>query len=345
MSRLLEKSSGPDSPPGLTISELLDSVQVQLSSLRSFLHDQVLAFEPEIRPLVAYALGHSGKMLRPLLVFSAAWRGRDRPEPSVERVAAVVELVHLATLVHDDILDDADMRRNSETVTAKYGSHAAVLLGDALFAHALKLASDFPTPEVCRVVSEATRQVCTGEIAQTFARRDVDLSTERYFRMVDLKTAELFAASARLGVALRTEDPALVDALSTCARHLGIAYQVFDDVNDLFGREDRSGKTLGTDLASGKFTLPVIYWLESLNAEERRSFSARLIEGGLELAKLRTLLQESGALEKVKLRFREELVSASRSVGDYLGDPGVQRVLYLSGALETLTGQIGLAWQ
>src|SRR3954462_4407478 len=137
-----------------------------LAELDRFLHGQIAAFEPEIRTMADYCIDTSGKRIRPALVFLSGWRGPGEIRADLVQVAAVVELVHLATLVHDDIMDEAALRRARPTASRQYGSAAAVLLGDALFAHALHLASLFPSTEVCRAVSESTRRVCAGEIMQ-----------------------------------------------------------------------------------------------------------------------------------------------------------------------------------
>ncbi|MCC5834979.1 MAG: polyprenyl synthetase family protein [Opitutales bacterium] len=250
-------------------AEILEPVAGHLEQLEDYLQSQIEAFEPEVQPLVEFTLGHSGKKIRPVLVFLSGYLGEEEASPELVRAAAIVELVHLATLVHDDILDEADLRHQVETVTARYGPHSAVLLGDALFAHALKLAADYPTPEVCRAVAESTRQVCSGEICQTFARGDGDLSLPTYLRIIDLKTAELFAVSARLGARLSGGSEDWVAAAETFARKLGVAYQIYDDLADIIGREDKAGKTLGTDLESGKLTLPVLYYLEEFEGAER----------------------------------------------------------------------------
>ncbi len=239
-----------------------------LAELDRFLHGQLGAFEPEIRSMVGYCIDTSGKRIRPALVFLSGWRGPGVVPPDLVRVAAVVELVHLATLVHDDIMDEADLRRSRRTASRQYGPTAAVLLGDALFAHALHLATQFPTNEVCAAVSDSTRRVCAGEIVQTLRRGSTEVTRADYQRIVDLKTAELFRVSCFLGARLGDLEPEYVAAASRFGRHLGIAYQIFDDLVDFFGEERRIGKTLGTDLASGKLTLPLLALLERLPAAE-----------------------------------------------------------------------------
>jgi len=275
--------------------------------LERFLSAQVDAFEPEVQPFVAYCLSHSGKKLRPILVFSMGLESPAVPGKDIIKAAAIVELVHLATLVHDDILDDADMRHRTETVFARHGAHTAVLLGDALFAHALHLSADFPEVEVCRVVSRATRQVCSGEIAQTFTRANEVPQIQDYFRMIDLKTAELFAVSAYLGAYLAGFPAPMRQSACDFARYLGIAYQVYDDAADIFGREAQAGKTLGTDLATGKFTLPVLLWLERLPAKNRQEAVWRLRKDAAYRDDLAKVLRETGILTATETVFLDKI--------------------------------------
>ena len=253
----------------LGVGELFVRLQPHMHELDGFLRSQLASFEPEVRGLVEYCLDVSGKRIRPALVFFSGWRGPDQVMPALVRAAAVVEMVHLATLVHDDIMDCAELRRNRPTAARRYGSDAAVLLGDALLAHAVHIAAQFPSTEVCRVVSDATRRVCAGEIAQTFRRGDTSITLADYRRIIDLKTAELFRISCLLGSRLAGLDDGYVAAATEFGRRLGIAYQIYDDLADFFGEEKRIGKTLGTDLAGGKVTLPLLALLQKLPAAEQ----------------------------------------------------------------------------
>jgi octaprenyl-diphosphate synthase len=238
-----------------------------LAKLDTFLHSQIEAFEPEIREMAYYCIDTSGKRIRPALVFLSGWT--HSPSPELVRAAAVVELVHLATLVHDDIMDEAEVRRGRKTATRAFGPVAAVLLGDALFSHALFLASGFSTNAVCLAISDSTRKVCAGEIIQTLRRGTTNITRADYRRIIDLKTAELFRVSCLLGSQLGGYPDAYVEVAARFGRHLGIAYQIYDDLADFFGDEKRIGKTLGTDLASGKLTLPLLVLLERASAGER----------------------------------------------------------------------------
>src|SRR5204863_4585327 len=184
-------------------------------------------------------------------------------------VAVIIEMVHLATLVHDDVMDEAEIRRARPTLAANYGNEIAVLFGDCLFAQALKLAASFPTPEICRAVAMATNTVCSGEILQTQHRRDFQFTREKYFKVLEMKTAELFALSGELSACLSGRSFEERAALRQFGLAFGTAYQVYDDCVDLFGSETAAGKSLGTDLAKGKLTLPILMVWERAGAADR----------------------------------------------------------------------------
>jgi octaprenyl-diphosphate synthase len=259
--------------PAHAFGAVFDRLRPHMAGLDHFLRGQIEAFEPEIREMADYCIDTSGKRIRPALVFLSGWRGDGRITPEMVKAAAVVELVHLATLVHDDIMDGAELRRNRRTAAREYGATAAVLLGDALFSHALHLAAQFPTTEVCHMVSASTRKVCAGEIVQTMRRGSTRITREDYWRVIDLKTAELFRVSCFLGARLSGAAAAYVEDVARFGRHLGIAYQVYDDLVDFYGDERRIGKTLGTDFASGKITLPLLVLLERLPETGRQELT------------------------------------------------------------------------
>jgi octaprenyl-diphosphate synthase len=241
------------------------------------LGDQIQEFDPEIAVYARYALTGQGKQLRPVLAaLSAGTTGKINDSHVL--AAVIIEMVHLATLVHDDVIDEAEIRRGRPTLAANWGNEISVLLGDCLFAHALKLAASFPTPEICRAVAAATNTVCSGEILQTQGRKNFELSRAEYFKALSMKTGELFALSCDLGALLSGAAPAQRAALRQYGMALGTAYQVYDDCLDLFGSEDTAGKSLGTDLAKGKMTLPMLWLLERASISERAKITALVQE-------------------------------------------------------------------
>lgn len=328
-------NSSPSSLPSGDFQDLFERVRPQMAALDQFMRHQVECFEPEIRDMAAYCLDSTGKRLRPTMVFISGWQNDGLVSDDLVRAAGVVEMVHLATLVHDDIMDRAELRRNRRTAAREFGPDAAVLLGDALFSQALHIASQFPTPEVCRMVSESTRKVCSGEIMQTLRRRDITISLAEYRRMIDLKTAELFRVSCYLGARLSGHRDDFVRAADRFGQHLGIAYQIYDDLADFVGEERRIGKTLGTDLATGKLTLPLMLLLEQVSPAERVVITGALRGGQpLGLAASRQRMAELGIAGKVVVAIDEELQTAASNLAPFESLAPVPFMLQLCGMLK-----------
>lgn len=320
---LASSKTGPREALRNDLTSLRELLGPHLRALEQFLRDEAEEFEPEIHELVRYCLASSGKRIRASLVFLAGWQEGGEVREDLIRLAAVLELVHLATLVHDDILDSATTRHNRVTAARKYGPATAVLLGDALFAHAVNLSTRFPDSEVCQRVSIATRRVCVGEIAQTLRSESAEIGISDYYRIVDLKTAELFTTSCYLGARLGGYSPEYVEAAANFGRHLGIAYQIYDDLVDFFGDEDSVGKTLGTDLRSGKLTLPLILLLNDLGSNEKAELRAA-ISGEADPAlieRAQTMMLERGIFPKVMEAVLREAEKAEAALAPFLSEP------------------------
>jgi len=247
--------------PALPWKQIIDPVEPFLDAVNRRLSREVEAFDPELAPYADYALNGQGKHLRPALVALTA-NALGKYNDTHVTVAVIIEMVHLATLVHDDVMDEAEIRRGQLTVAANWGNEIAVLFGDCLFARALALAASFPTTEVCRAVAQATNTVCSGEILQTQHRCDFEFTLKQYFRVLEMKTAELFALSCELSALLSGASKERRATLREFGLAFGTAYQIYDDCLDVFGSEAMAGKSLGTDLAKGKLTLPVLLLLE-----------------------------------------------------------------------------------
>jgi octaprenyl-diphosphate synthase len=282
----------PDNP----LARVIGTVQAELASVEARIAEQTSAFDPAIEGYVSYAVGSRGKRLRPIMaLLSGGAVGRISAEHL--DLAVVVELIHIATLVHDDIMDEAERRRSQPTVNARWGNSLSVLLGDCLFAHALHLSANFDNPEVGRAIARAAREVCTGEIIQTQRRFDLHLAIDDYFRIIQMKTGSLFAVAAELGAVLSGADPKTAVALRDFASRVGTAYQIYDDCLDIAGDEAITGKTLGTDLRKGKLTLPVLMLLRSAPAFEKERCAALILEGNLsEITRLVRAAAANGAL-------------------------------------------------
>lgn len=297
--------------------------------------EQISAFEPDLACYAEYALGAQGKQLRPALVGLAA-NTIGKLQDSHVTVAVIIEMIHLATLVHDDVMDEARIRRGRPTLAANWGNELSVLLGDCLFARALELAASFPTPEICRAISAATNTVCAGEILQTQRRNRLDLSRAEYLKILSMKTGELFAVACDLGAHLSGSTAAERAALRSFGLSLGTAYQIYDDCLDLFGTEDSAGKSLGTDLVKGKITLPLLVLLE--RHDETRVQVAALVErwNVESFPELLALLRQVGALEQCQRVICEHLQVAKESAQKL---PDNSSRTGLLGLCDTLTRQ------
>ncbi len=274
-----------------------DLVRPHLELVETSIREQVRAFDPAVEPYVSYVCNTSGKRIRPalsVLVGGALGEvGADH-----RKIGVVLELIHMATLVHDDIIDGAVTRRMVPTANAKWGNGLSVLLGDALFSHALALATEFDDISICRKVGRASREVCEGEIVQTQRRFDLGLTKADYFRIIEMKTGALFAAATGISAALSGADESTEKKLYDFGLRLGTVYQIYDDCLDIVGSEDNVGKTLRTDLEKGKLTLPILNLLDSASESQRTKLNKRIIEQEpLDLSVLVGIAEYEGAIE------------------------------------------------
>lgn len=316
----------PGPPPGIPSpdpavarawQQIVEPLEPFLADVQAGLRAQIETFDPGIGAYADYALTRQGKQLRPLLV-ALSGRATGPLNGDHVTVAVIIEMVHLATLVHDDVMDGAEFRRNRPTLAANWGNELAVLLGDCLFAQALKLAASFPTPDICRAVADATKTVCSGEILQNQQQNNFDLAREEYFRVLEMKTAELFALSCDLGAYLAGATPNTRSALRQFGLALGMAYQLYDDCLDVFGSEAAAGKSLGTDLAQGKLTLPALLFWEHAPGTHRARFR-HLVEHW----------QPTSAKELTALLARPDVLTRSAiTIHDYLNQAR-QRLAHL----------------
>ncbi len=287
-------------------TELLECEQILAEELRSE--------NPYVSDILLHSTRFRGKRLRPmLLLLSAKASGGIRDDHKV--LAAVVEMIHLATLVHDDVLDEAETRRHVATVNARWNNETSVLFGDYLFTHSFHLASSLETTYACRRIGKATNIVCEGELSQIKERGNLDLGEETYFKIIDGKTAELTALCGHLGARYALAEPAVVTAMEQYGRSLGLAFQIADDVLDLMGNERKTGKTLGSDLQKQKLTLPLIRLLETSSdqdAAEIRQLLSRPDENTRD--RLTPFFERSDAFDYTNKRAKSLALDARRQL-------------------------------
>ena len=286
------------------LARVVLGVQAELDEVEARVARQAAEFDPAVEGYVTYAIGSRGKRLRPVMALLSGGVSGGITSGHID-LAVIVELIHIATLVHDDIMDEAERRRAQPTVNARWGNSLSVLLGDCLFAQALNLSTNFDNAEISRVIARAARDVCSGEIIQTQRRFDLHLSIDDYLRIIEMKTGSLFAAAAELGAVLNGADPETIRTLRDFGRKIGGAYQIFDDCLDVAGNEADIGKTLGTDLRKGKMTLPILMLLHSAPADERERYCELILE------------EKSGAITKLlKIDAPNGALKSSLDAGD-----------------------------
>ena len=254
--------------PASSLVEVARLVQPHLEQVEMRIAEQAAAFDPAIEGYVVYAVGSRGKRLRPLLALLAGGATGKINSGHVD-LAVIVELIHIATLVHDDVMDEAERRRAQPTANARWGNSLSVLLGDCLFAHALTLSTNFENSDISRAIARTAATVCSGEMIQTQRRFDLNLTVQDYLQIVEMKTGSLFSAAAELAALISEAEPNVIETFKNFGVQVGTAYQIYDDCINLAGSESATGKTLGTDLRKGKFTLPVLIFLRSASEFER----------------------------------------------------------------------------
>jgi len=246
-------------PPG-ALAQMCRPVAGELDRIRTLMRDQVRIDHPQLEDLSLHIVRYGGKMLRPALLLLAGKVIGKIDERHV-KLGAVVELLHQATLVHDDVLDHAKVRRKRPTTARLWGNEASVLLGDYLLSRVFDLCNRTGDPRATELISETAEQICRGELLQCINRRYWQLSEQQYLDIIARKTASLYQLCCYLGGSLSGAGNAQLDALSDYGRAVGSAFQIVDDVLDICSTEDRVGKTLGRDLAQAKPTLPIIHCL------------------------------------------------------------------------------------
>jgi octaprenyl-diphosphate synthase len=267
--------------PASSLAQVARLVQPHLEEVETRIAQQAAAFDPALEGYVVYAVGSRGKRLRPLLALLAGGASGNINSNHVD-LAVIVELIHIATLVHDDVMDEAERRRAQPTANARWGNSLSVLLGDCLFAHALTLSTNFENADIGRAIARTAGTVCSGEMIQTQRRFDLNLTVQDYLRIVEMKTGSLFSTAAELAALISEAEPNVIETFKNFGIQVGTAYQIYDDCVDLAGSESATGKTLGTDLRKGKFTMPVLIFLRSASEFERERCCQLVLEERVE---------------------------------------------------------------
>ena len=252
-----------------------------------------------------YIVASGGKRLRPLLVLLAARALGYEGEQHV-RSAAIIEFIHTATLLHDDVVDGSARRRGKDTANTVFGNQASVLVGDFLYSRSFQMMVDVDSMRVMKILADATNTIAAGEVMQLMAIHDPDTTEEAYRQVIYRKTARLFEAGTQIAAVLADRDPGDEAAMITYGQNLGTAFQLVDDALDYNARSAELGKDLGDDLAEGKATLPLIYAMRKSSAEDNALIREAILDGGLDqLEKITAIIESTGALQYTAARAQE----------------------------------------
>ena len=282
----------------MSISEMYNPIKEDLDRVDDVIRACLATEDKRIYPVSRSLSGASGKRLRPVFVLLSSKIGGKGGE-NVIALAAAIELIHTASLIHDDVIDKADVRRKKATVNSTWGNEFSVLLGDYIYSKAFFLLARIEESEILASLSRATSIMCEGEMIQIAERDHWDLSEAEYLSIIEKKTASLFSASCESGARLGGADSEKVNALSRYGSDFGIAFQIVDDCFDMIGEEKDLGKSLGSDLKAGKMTLPLIFLLDALPEKGRKEVKSLLQskDRSASQAQIRQMVQEYGTIE------------------------------------------------
>ena len=309
-----------------TLASLTDCIRPQLAAVDRLFHEELTSKVGCVNTLVKHVSRFRGKMLRPCLVLLSG-KACGELEPAHDVIATVVEMVHMATLVHDDVLDEAELRRKGATINHLRGNEAAVLLGDYLISHSYHLCSSLDSQFASRAIGRTTNEVCEGELLQIDNRNNLDLSEETYLQIITLKTAVLTGICCGLGARFAGADDSRIKQMETYGLSLGQAFQIQDDILDLVGDVSTVGKTLGSDIEKGKMTLPMIHFLRSAPAEHRALLRSLLTApDGDKVEKIRNLILPSKSIGYARDRAHKLVDRARNAIAD-LPDGEARRAL------------------
>jgi octaprenyl-diphosphate synthase len=270
-----------------------------------------------INQVADYIVGGGGKRLRPLVVVVTGRACGGSHDARHAEAAAIIEFIHTATLLHDDVVDGSTLRRGRETANQVWGNEASVLVGDYVYSRSFEMMVSLGSMRVMDVMASATNKIAEGEVLQLLNANDPDTTQERYFEVIYRKTAKLFESGAQIAAILAGAPAAVEGAMARYGRHLGTAFQLIDDVLDYRSDSQQLGKNLGDDLAEGKPTLPLIYALRSGNEEQRRVIRASIEHGSAaELAAVTAAIESTGGLAYTARLARQEAALAVEALAE-----------------------------
>lgn len=318
--------------PNLTVDQIRELAAPDMARVNTVIQTKLTSDVALINQLSQYIIGAGGKRFRPMVLMLAA-QALGGTSPWAAQMAAVVELIHTATLLHDDVVDESTLRRGRDTANALFGNAASVLTGDFLYSRAFEMMVEVQEPRVMAILAQATNRIAEGEVLQLMNMGDADVDEARYVDVIVRKTATLFAAATQLAAVLEGQPDEMEAALTAYGLHLGTAFQLIDDVLDYTGDEAHTGKHVGDDLAEGKPTLPLIIAMqrgdETTVAMIRRAITE---QDASNIQAICAAIEHTGALAYTAHRAQAEADRAKQALADVPDSPFKEALLALADA-------------
>ena len=281
----------------ISFDQVVAACRDDMQSVDQVIHQRLSSDVALVDQLSHYIVNSGGKRLRPLLVLLSAKTFNYQGDMH-HLLAAIIEFIHTATLLHDDVVDESDLRRGNETANALFGNAASVLVGDFLYSRAFEMMVDVNDMRVMNILATTTNVIAEGEVMQLMNVHDADTTEAKYLEVIHCKTAKLFEAATQLGAILCNRSEQEVQAMAAYGRYLGTAFQLIDDVMDYTSSSEDMGKNVGDDLAEGKPTLPLIYAMQNSTAEQAVVIKSAIEKGGYDkIDEVQAVIQQTGALE------------------------------------------------
>ncbi len=319
----------------MVLEQLKQLLAADMAAVDATIRDRLRSEVALVNQVGEYIINSGGKRMRPALVVLSAqafgYAGKQH-----HSLAAVVEFIHTATLLHDDVVDESDLRRGRPTASALFGNAASVLVGDFLYSRAFQMMVDVGDMRVMQILADATNTIAEGEVLQLLNCHDASVGVENYLHVIHCKTAKLFEAAMSLGAVLSGAGREMEQAAAKYGMHLGTAFQLVDDVLDYSGDEHETGKNLGDDLAEGKPTLPLIYAMQHGDARQAETVRTAIEQGDIaRFTDVLAVIKATGALEYTRQQAQQEAESARAAISALPDTKFKESLLQLAGFAAT----------
>ena len=298
----------------MTLQNIIDTIKPDWDLCNKIIKKSLGSEVPLIEKINSHITKAPGKRIRPLISIITA-KAFDYDGENHALLGAIIELIHTATLLHDDVIDESKLRRGQKTANNIWGNTASILTGDFLYSRAFQLMNEIGSLKVMKILADTSNQISQGEMLQLTSIQNPDISTDHYIKVISLKTAKLFEASSELSAVISKQSPEIIQACAKFGQHLGIAFQLVDDILDYSSTDAQMGKNAGDDLREGKPTLPILIAIEKASDTDKNIIRSSILNADeSKLEEIQTILNKTNALEMSKQKAFEEIKKAKASI-------------------------------